>query len=188
MATNPKYPQEPENPAKLTPVDNHAHVDFVKKGRFPWVLIAILAAIAILVALVIWLPSTPQRNPAPNGAQVPAQPTVAQVQFSNLTVTMAPTGGAMYLQGLLHNQGSTEITGVQVRADFLGNQGGIVGSQIRPLSEVTGSEGTAVENFTQAPIRPDETRPFRIYFDHFPDGWNHQLPQLTITTVTGTTP
>jgi Protein of unknown function (DUF3426) len=188
MATNPKYPQVPENSRGPAPVDNHAHVDFVKKGRFPWVLIAILAAIAILVALIVWLPATPQRNPAPTAAQVPAQPTAAQIQLTNVKITPAPVGDAMSLEGLLHNQGSTEITGVEVRADFMGTQGQIVGSQMRPLSEITGREGTGVENFTKAPIKPNESRPFRVYFDQTPRGWNHEAPQLTVTTVTGTTP
>lgn len=209
MATNPKYPQgsdpehdptrqEPDRKANgplgqgptgaKRPVHDHAHVDFVKKGRFPWVLIAILVAIAILIALIVWLPAMPHKTPPPTAAKVPNQPIASQIQLTNMNITLAPVGGSMYLDGVLHNQGSTAITGVQVRAQFMGPQGQVLGSQIRPLAEITGQEGMRVENFTKSPIQPNEARPFRIYFDHLPQGWNHQIPQLTVTAVTGTTP
>jgi hypothetical protein len=44
---------------------------------------------------------------------------------------------------------------------------------------------TQTEDLTKAPIRPNESRPIRIYFDHPPAGWNQQMPELTVVTVTG---
>ena len=193
MATNPKYPQFPEKdraPEKVSPVpvDDHAKVDIIKKGKFPWPLIAIIVAVAILIALIIWLPSIPQRNPPPSAAQVPQQPTASQIQLTNVNIAPAPVGSALYVAGVLHNQGPTAITGVQVRADFLAAHGQIIGSQSRPLEEVSGNAETNGGSFAGTPIQPNQARPFRVYFDHIPQTWNHQVPALTVTTVTGTTP
>jgi len=188
MATNPNYPQFPQRKPEKRPPDDHAKLEIVKKGKFPWPLIAILVAIAILIALIIWLPSIPQRTPAPAAAQVPQQPTASQIQLTNLNMSPAPVGSALYISGVLHNQGTTAITGAQVKAEFLGSNGQALISQSRPLEQVTGNASNRVENFINAPVQPNQARPFRIYFDNLPQGWNHQMPQITVTTVTGTTP
>jgi hypothetical protein len=73
-----------------------------------------------------------------------------------------------------------------VQAEFLGRNGPILATETRPVEGV--ANGTGSQNLTQAPIKPNESRPVRIYFEHTPLGWNHQLPQLTVTTVTGTRP
>jgi hypothetical protein len=50
------------------------------------------------------------------------------------------------------------------------------------------ANGAGTEELTQAPIRPNETRPVRVYFAVVPKAWNREAPQLTVSTVTGTTP
>jgi hypothetical protein len=53
MATNPRLPEErdlhPKIERQLQPA-----------GRVPWLLVAIIVAAAILLAMIIWLPRTPQ--------------------------------------------------------------------------------------------------------------------------------
>jgi hypothetical protein len=75
---------------------------------------------------------------------------------------------------------------VQVEAQFLGRNGPVLATETRPVESLTGATSSA--NLSQAPIKPNESRPVRIYFEHTPVGWNHRLPQLTVTNVTGTTP
>jgi uncharacterized protein DUF3426 len=177
MATNPNIPQRPglhEVPRLKVP----------RKKPVPWPLVAIIAAAAILAALIWWLPRTPHKNLAPTGAQVPAQPTGSQVQFTNLKVTPSPVGNAMYIEGRLVNQGSTDITGVQVQATFRDANGQALETQLRPVTGIAGNSGAETEDLTQAPIKPNEGRPIRIAFDHYPNGWNHQLPDLKVVTVT----
>jgi hypothetical protein len=36
-----------------------------------------------------------------------------------------------------------------------------------------------------APIRPGETREFRLIFDNIPQDWNQNYPEIRIITVTG---
>ena len=90
----------------------------------------------------------------------------------------------MYIEGRLVNQGSTDITGVQVQATFRDANGQALETQLRPVSGIAGSSGADTEDLTKAPIKPNEARPIRIAFDHYPNGWNHQLPDLKVVTVT----
>jgi hypothetical protein len=34
------------------------------------------------------------------------------------------------------------------------------------------------------PVRPNESRPFRLAFDNLPDGWNQAMPKLVIAQIT----
>jgi hypothetical protein len=90
------------------------------------------------------------------------------------------------MTAMLHNMGDTSINGVQVQAEFLGRNGPVLETVTVPVQGLV-NRSTA-QDLTQAPIKPNESRPVRIYFEHTPRGWNHQLPQLTVTNVTGTTP
>jgi hypothetical protein len=190
MATNPKLPDYPNIPPRRSG-DEHAKVQMIRKSKFPWPIMALIAGAAILIAIIALLPRTPHVTPAPTGAQIPQQPTAEQVQLTDMKIAPSPVGNALYLTGILHNMGNTAITGVQVQAQFLGRNGPMLQTITRPVEGIVGggsSEPLTAQDLTKAPIKPDEARPIRIYFEHVPAGWNHQLPQLTVTTVTGTTP
>jgi hypothetical protein len=183
MATNPKIPD-----SNLPPRPDHVHgkVQVIRKGKFPWPLVALIIGAAILAAIIGFLPRTPHVAPPPTASEVPQQPTAEQVQLSNMKIASSPAGGALYLTGVLHNTGNNAITGVQVQAEFLGRNGPVLENVTRPVEGLTTAGPT--EDLTKAPIKPNESRPIRIDLGHAPAGWNHQIPSLTVTTVTGTTP
>jgi hypothetical protein len=146
----------------------------------------LIGAAALLVAIFALLPKAPHLTTPPTGAQVPQQPTADQVQLTDVKLAPAPVGGAAYMTALLHNTGNTAITGVQIQAKFLGRNGPVLDTLTVPVQGL--ADRTTTQDLTKSPIRPNESRPVRIYFEHTPAGWNHQLPELTVTTVTGTTP
>lgn len=190
MATNPKLPDYPNIPPRRSDGE-YAKVQVIKKSKFPWLIVGLIAGAALLIAIIALLPKAPHVTTPPTGAEVPQQPTAEQVQFTNMKLTRAPVGGAAYLTGILYNTGNSAITGVQVQAQFLGRNGPILDTVTKPVKGIVGggSAGAVTDqDLTQAPIKPNESRPIRIYFEHTPTGWNHELPQLTVTTVTGTTP
>lgn len=59
-------------------------------------------------------------------------------------------------------------------------------TETRPIESVT-SPGEA-QDLSRDPVKPNEARPFRIYFRNVPAGWNHEVPAVSISTVTGTKP
>jgi len=185
MATNPELPDYPNIPPRK-PEHERGKVQLIRQGKFPWPIAALIVAAVLLIVIIAVLPKLPHLTPGPTGAQVPQQPTADQVQFTNLKISPAPAGGAIYLTGLLHNIGNSDINGAQVEAEFLDRNGPILATLSSKVEGVSG--GTVSQDLTEAPIKPNEARPVRIYFEHTPKGWNHQLPELNVTTVTGTTP
>ena len=181
MATNPQFPEQ-QRPHL------HPRLQTPPKRRFSWPLIAIIIAAAILAALIWWLPQTPKKQLPPNAAAVPAQPTGDQIQLTNLKMTPSTTGSAFYMEGMLYNNGNSDITGVQVQAAFHGINGQVLGTQTRPVEGMVGNSATEAQNLTQAPIKPNQSRAVRVYFDHYPAGWNKQMPDLKVTTVTAHAP
>lgn len=181
MATNPQYPEQ--NRPHL-----HPRLQPPPKRGFPWPLIAIVIAAAILAALIRWLPQTPKKQLPPNAAAVPAQPTGNQIQLTNLKMTPSTVGSAFYVEGMLHNNGNSDITGVQVQAQFHGTKGQALETQTRPVEGMVGNSATEAQNLTPAPIKPNQSRPVSIYFDHYPAGWDKQMPDLKVTTVTANAP
>lgn len=181
MATNPQYPEQ-KRPHM------HPRLQVPPKRRFPWILIAIIIAAAILAALIWWLPQTPKKQLPPNAAAVPAQPTGNQIQLTNLKMTPSTVGSAFYVEGMLYNNGNSDITGVKVQASFHGINGQVLETQSQPVQEMVGNSATQAEDMAVAPIKPNESRPVRVYFDHYPAGWNKQMPDLKVTTVTAHAP
>ncbi len=180
MATNPRIPEEQDQHPKL-PVE--------RKKQFPWPLIAIIVAAAILAALIVWLPKAPKAKTPPTAAQVPQQPTGNQIQLTNLKITPAPTGGAFYLDGTLVNNGSTTINGIQVELDFKNLAGQTIEKETLPVEGIVqASNPPQIQNLSAAPIQPRQTRPFRVSVTHVPAGWNQQVPEMKILTVTGSNP
>lgn len=184
MATNPKFPDYPDIPPRKT--SEPAKVHMIRQSKFPWPIVALIVGAALLVTIIAVLPRGPHVGQPPSNADIPRQPTGAQVQFAGLKVVPAPTGDSLYLETVLHNTGNTAITGIQVNGEFMGANGRVAGSTTGIVQGMF--DGTSSDDLTQAPVKPYESRPVRIYFEHTPKGWNHQVPGLTVTNVTGTTP
>lgn len=183
MASNPQF--RPKTP----PRGPHAVPDLpIENGRqFPWPLVGVISAAILLGVLIFWLPRMHVVPPSPAGAQIPSQPVPSQIELSGFKMSAAPVGSAYYLDGLLFNHGTTEITGLQMKVSFMGPGGKVVGSELRPVGEVSGPSDMRAQNLVQNPIKPRETRPVRIYIDHPPANWNHEMPELSVSEVTGTT-
>lgn len=180
MATNPQSP--PPRGPQLAP---RMHVP--RKKQFPWPVVALIAAGLLLLAIVAKMPTTPKKVQPPSAAQIPPQPTPGQVQLSSVQLTPSPMGDALNLQAMLHNNGSTEITGVEVQANFKGANGQNVGTEVTK-AQIVGKDNATAQDLTISPIKPNETAPVRLRFDHYPSAWNKQMPELVVTQVTGTKP
>jgi Protein of unknown function (DUF3426) len=180
MATNPQSPP-PKGP-QLAP---RMHVP--RKKQFPWPIVVLLVAAALLLIIVVKIPTTPKKVQPPSAAQIPPQPTAGQVELSNVTLTPSPVGGALALQAMLHNNGNTDITGIQVQGTFHGSSGQVVGSQNAKVQALKGPN-TSSEELTISPIKPNQSIPVRIQFEQEPANWDKRMPELKVTEVTATKP
>ncbi len=192
MATNPQLPEQ--YPEEDRPRDEHPKMPPSSRSGFPWPLLIIVVAAVILAALIYWLPRQPKRAMAPSAAVLPAQPTGDQIQLADLKVMPDPTRSSAYVSARLMNLGTNAINGAAVEGSFKDATGrtvatltgkvlGVVGNPQAPATAAVNS-GAETQDLTQAPIKPNEGRPVRIYFEGIPQGWNGQIPDLRIVQVT----
>jgi hypothetical protein len=181
MATNPRIPESLE-PDKHR---NELRPERPSSG-IPGVVLAILVAVAILAAILYFMPRAPKVPPPASSATVPAQPTGSQIQVRDLQITTAPTGGSLYLQGQASNQSTQDVTGVAVEVTLRGQDGSVVLQQNTKMMGLEQGQGGSFKevDYTQKPLKAGDTRPFRVAVDHVPQTWNHQMPDLRMLTFT----
>src|SRR5436305_3704231 len=151
MATNPQF-RPGKEPSDKPDIHEVPRLQVSPKKEFPWLLVSLASAAAILIVILVMLPRAPKARPSPTAAQAPVQPTPGEIQLSHFKLTAVPTGDAYYLEGLLFNNGNTDITGVQVQVSFKGPQGETVGEETKPIGEIVDPSGANATDPVQAPI------------------------------------
>ncbi|MGH9523956.1 MAG: hypothetical protein ACRD3E_15650 [Terriglobales bacterium] len=183
MATNPRFPE----PTGRDRDDDRLNADLRRnapKSGFPWVVLALVVAAAILTAIIIWMPRTPRSANIPaSSASVPPQPTGGQIQFSGAKLVPSPVGNEVAMDALMSNTGNTAVTGVAVTGQFAGQNGQAAATIPSKVMILDPASGNTID-LVQAPIEPNTQKPVRIVFQNVPQAWNHTVPALTITTVT----
>ncbi len=192
MASNPRIPEQNE-PGKRGPA-------LVPKtappsSSVPGVVLAIVTALLLLGAIMYFMPRAPKAaSSAPAGAVTPAQPSNGQLQFSDITMSVAPVGGAVSIDAQLSNSGTTDVNGVMAEVVFALSNGQSDAVQAPVMGIFVGKGGKAantsgvtgdLEDLTKAPVKPGQTRPVRITVNEVPKGWNHQIPQIQVAETTG---
>ena len=90
-----------------------------------------------------------------------------------------------YIDGQVSNQGGKTVTGITVQVAFrdIGNQ--LVQKKAMPLDLIRMRQPYVDTQPVSAwPIRPGETREFRLIFDHVAQDWNQSYPEIQVIEVT----
>jgi hypothetical protein len=136
---------------------------------------------ALIIALVLVVGALYLRKPGQETPQNgPASPE-ARAYVSNLVlsdVTMKASENFMKqqvleIEGRITNNGPQPVQSVEVYCLFRGVDGHEIYRERTPLVRAKAT-----------PVRPKETRPFRLAFDNLPDGWNQAMPTLVIAQIT----
>jgi hypothetical protein len=143
---------------------------------FP-VIPVLLAAVAgaILIAVIFYFShSTPA--PVPEAPPTPEAKTyVHNLKLSNVSVKAAENlmqQRVVEVDGDLTNTGPRSLETVEVYCYFYGVHGRELARERVPM---VGQAGT--------PLKPAETRAFRLPFDNLPDGWNQAVPGMVIARI-----
>jgi len=187
MATNPRIPNDDRDPVRhrLETVPDR------KPPQGAWGgVTAALIVIGILLALVLYfLPRAPKMTQPSPGAAIPAQATGAMLQIQNVQLAPDPTGRAVIIQGDIMNNGTQTVTGAMMHVQFMGANGANAGSADAPV-QVLDTEGkgaktnvTDAKMLTDAPMKPNDHRAFRVQVNDVPADWNHSMPQISFTQV-----
>jgi hypothetical protein len=152
---------------------------FTKAPRTRIPVPALVAGIlGILVAVIagIYLSRTPANPPTQVTASAEAKAYLPNLRLSD--VSMKATENFMQQQvveveGKIANNGPRPVRSVDIYCLFSGIDGREVYRERVPIVQ---SKGT--------PLKPGETRNFRLPFDSLPDTWNQALPRMAIAQIT----
>lgn len=111
----------------------------------------------------------------------------SQLSLEHLQMSEAPNfagGKITYIDGQIVNHGAKTVTGVQVAVSFKNDIGEPPQRTPMPLSLIRTREPYVdIEPVSAEPLKPGETREFRLIFDHISAAWNHQYPEIQPTRV-----
>jgi hypothetical protein len=78
----------------------------------------------------------------------------------------------IYLDGQVSNRGNRAIRGLGIRMEF-----------VDMLNQVVLRERAHPLNPRAPPLKPGETRAFRVTFEHLPLEWNQAAPTIAVESV-----
>ena len=156
------------------------------QSRFPWPLIAILIAVALLV---ITFSMAPKANKAATKAMDNSPVNNQEIQLS--AITLAPQEvnnlATVDVYGQAANTGRQPVTNAIVSAEFDDNSGKPILLQQQAMERVDskGSDKSAnPRELGNDPLKPAQSTGFRARFTDVPSTWNHKPPRVTVSQVT----
>lgn len=140
------------------------------------ILIAGILAVMVAAAVSVYLSGTPKNANAQVAASAEAKAYLPNLGLSD--VGMKATLNFMQQQvveveGKITNKGPRPVRSIDVYCLFYGVNGREVHREIVPIVQST-----------TAPLKPAETRSFRLPFDSLPDTWNQAMPRIAIAQIT----
>jgi len=155
------------------------------QSRFPWPVIAIVAA-AVTLAIIIW--RVPNANQTAASAMNNPASQNELLRLSGIKLAQQGIAGAANVDvyGQAVNASSNLINEATVSGVFKDRNDVTVYEEQRPLERVDARKKNAdavAKPLSQKPIKPGQTVDFRVRFDQVPATWNHQPPQITVTQV-----
>jgi hypothetical protein len=127
-------------------------------------------------------------HPAVMQSAGPADAYAAKLAISDVNMSAAENllgGETTYIEGKVSNTGDRIVTGATVEVTFKNSLNEVVQRQTEPLWIVQRREPAVdVASLAVSPMKPGETREFRLSFERISADWNRQFPDLRITVVT----
>jgi hypothetical protein len=150
----------------------------------PWIIAGSVVVIVALLLIVIGSRSHQVTSTTPD-------PYASQLAVSDLALSQSSNmaGSQLtYVDGTVTNHGDRTVDGVTVQTVFHG--AGDASGASQPQSETSAlklisSREPYVDTVpvSSNPIKPGESRPFRLIFDHVSADWNQQNPDLRVMQV-----
>jgi hypothetical protein len=152
-----------------------------ERGVSTFVLVVIVTAVmaTLLAAFILFRhTATPLRAPSAGVPRMLSEEQKAYLpllEFTDARMSAAENflgDSVIYLDGRVTNKGTRFLRRLDVELRFVDILNQVVLRETaHPVTERT------------SPLKPGETRPFRITFEHMPADWNQAPPALTPTSV-----
>ncbi len=141
-----------------------------------------IVAILIVAAVVVFL-QLPKPHPP-----TPVNPYATQLKISGIQLSAAQNfigAKVTYIDGTLTNPGNKTVTSAIVHVTFRDSYGQVAQIDDVPvkLLQTTGPYPDTID-LVASPLAPNQSKPFRLIFDHVSEQWNQTYPDLQIANVT----
>jgi hypothetical protein len=149
--------------------------EFKRRSSGPGALTYTLIALVVLGTAGFWIVQVMSKKAAPLKLSAAARAYVPNLKLSDVRIKAADSylnQTVVEIDGRITNGGPRTLDTVEITCVFYDAYGQVVLRQRLPI--VADRAG---------PLKPSETRDFRLPFDNLPESWNHQLPQLVIAAI-----
>jgi uncharacterized protein DUF2393 len=168
----------PDDAPQFSPPQSQQIDDSAPRGPM------IVGALVVLLALGAFIFAG--RN-ARSTTQSAADPYVKKLQVSDFKLSQAENfvgGNVTYLEGKAKNAGEKTVTGAQVRVVFKNSLDEVAQSDNLTLMVITARQPYIdTADLRSQPLKPGETRDFRLTFEHVTADWNGAMPELQVVSV-----
>ncbi len=155
------------------------------QSKFPWPLVALAVAAALLIA-TFWL--TPRTNKASTAISKSVDQPAAQVRVSNIKISPQTGNGAANVDvyGDATNIGGSPVAQAIVSATFHDKDGNSILVQQQPMerADTKGGKVEEAKDLSQDPLKPGQTAGFRVSYSQVPATWDGKPPELAVLQVT----
>jgi hypothetical protein len=155
-------------------------------GGFPVAAWA-LAGLVVLVILVGLLFATRHREQAPSNTIQQLASYAAELPVSQLAMSESTSlsgGKSTFIDGQIQNSGGQIVSGVTVQVIFRNDEALPPQIETLPLSLIRTREPYIdTQPVSAAPLKPGDSRDFRLIFETIPANWNTQMPEIHIVKV-----
>jgi hypothetical protein len=145
------------------------------------IVLAVVVVFALAGIVALLLRSKPQTASGP-------PPYAANLKLSDFKMSAAENfvgATVSYIDGTITNTGQQAVTHVTVEVVFKDEMGQLAQREDVAL-KVLKSNGAYPEpvDLNVSPLGPGQSQPFRLTFETISAQWNHQYPEIQITSVT----
>ena len=145
-----------------------------KRPVAPLIIGAVVVAL-VIAAFAFYLARRPSQDDAARAASAEAKAYVRNLSLTNVTMTASENfmqQRVVEVRGEIGNNGPRALRTIEIYCLFFGVDGREIYRERVPIVHAA------------APLKPNETRPFRLPFDNLPDGWNQAVPRMVIAQIT----
>lgn len=167
------------------------HLELVpptEKRERNWLpLVIAAAAVLVVAAVVVLVLQRGQKAPTVTPISAALDPYAADLPISGLVMSEASNlagGKVTYVDGHIANKGSRTVTGITVQVLFRNPAKEVTQNETQSLKLIRMREPYIdVGPVSSAPLKPGDTRDFRLIFDAVSPDWDGAYPEIRIIHV-----
>jgi hypothetical protein len=145
-----------------------------------------VAGLVVLIVVVVLIFAGRHKASAPNTLQPPAA-YAANLPLSQLAMSESTSlsgGKSTFIDGHIQNTGSQTVSGITVQVIFRNEEAMPPQMDTVPLSLIrTRQPYIDTQSVSASPLKPGDSRDFRLIFESIPANWNMQMPEIRIVQV-----